>query len=185
MRRPFHRPLPWVAVAATAVLLAYVGVGLLVPTSRGTEVCLGCGDVRTYRTFTLPFTDHVIRRTSAVRPSPVGLVLAKHGLRQGGPHRFELVQETGTSPFGGRSCGLGSGQNVFSAVQLTYVAAFLDAVLTYGDAATADRWLDRVLTEGTATNARFAIAVADAPPGGFADRAAFQAWWRTVEEYAP
>ncbi len=145
------------------------------------EVRLRCGGGRTYATFTPPFTGQAIRQTLAVHPSPVALVLAEHGVRQDGPHPFELVQENGTTPFGGHSRGLGSGQSVFSAVQSAYVAGFLDAVLTHGDAATADRWLGRHFTEATATNARFAIATADLPPGGFADHAAFQAWWRTAE----
>ncbi len=129
------------------------------------EVRLRCGGGRTYATFTPPFTGQAIRQTLAVHPSPVAIVLAEHGVRQDGPHPFELVQENGTTPFGGHSCGLGSGRNVFSAVQSAYVAGSLDAVLTHADAATADL-----------------------PPGGFADRAGFQAWWRTaepqLEEYA-
>ena len=164
-----------------ALVGGYVGLGLSLPTVAGTEVCTRSGVVRLYGVYQLPWTAVVLRRASSILPTPVSLVLARHGVHQGGPHTFELMQQSDDQPLGGRGCTVGPATNVFVAVRSADVAGFLDALLTWGDRPTAERWVDRTLSDGTAARVPFAVLMTPPPPAGFADRATFQSWWRSAE----
>ena len=179
--RPRPTAVLCLVLGACGLAVLFVGAGLLLPTAEGTEVCTRCGVMRTYAAYRLPFTGVTLRRTSALRATPVSNVLAKHGVGQGEPHVFELMQEGPGSFLGGHYCALGGASNVGAVVQSPDAASFLDALLTYGDPATAHRWVGWVLSNDTANAARFAPVLAGFPNGGFVDQAAFQTWWRSAE----
>src|SRR5207253_4127767 len=139
------------------------------------SVCTDCGMIQDTDERHLPLTEFTYRTISSTRPTAMSRALAKYYVRAGHVHRWEFGQG-GDYGFT-RSCALGKGSHLLSAVNQKAVGAFVEGLAQYGDADVLDKWLKLLLDGDTSWQAASAITISGYPEDGFVDRNAFAIWY--------
>lgn len=170
-----------VKVVAIIIIPAFIVITWAIepPGFNRFSVCAQCGATQGKTEYYLPFTELTIYTDANENASPLSTVLDKHTMRcgHGCDHDWALIGGGGRGLFRW-SCAIGVGDEIAGIAQTPQIAAFIDALVQYEGRAAAETWLDRLLTIDGYGWDEAASLVAVLPPNGFADEAAWKAWWR-------
>ena len=167
----------WSIIAAIcAPIASYLWLCICVPCGFSySSICTDCAIMENVTEHHAPLFGFTVWTTRSQSGTRLSAVLARNGIHQGNAHHWVFC--TGGDYGLTWSCALGEGRHLYDSANDPSVAFVADGLCKYADAATGDRWLNRLLDPTQARHLKVAIRLAAPPPSGFADAASFQKWW--------
>lgn len=147
------------------------------PHYAGTSVCRTCGIRRDYFDWEARAGHFSIHRFVSDHPTAVSRALAS--LATVPEHRHDWSDVA--LPVAAADAPVEAAPNLLYAVEMPRVASFVRQVALCANNAAFEKWKRIVLDPQYSTVIAPSLRFLRFPEGGFADRAAFQAWWQGAE----
>jgi len=174
---PRSRLRRWLPIKLAAICTVLVAIGWVLvfrPIAAGeVRIRRHCGAIQT-RT---RYLDLELFSFESISQTPFSLAVRSSPSLAGHSHDWLYAQGGGSYLFGGNSCGLGRGYEVFQTIHNRYGSAvLLSELIATGQLALADAWRVRLLNPATNSTAEMELVLLEVPEGGFDSHADFRTW---------